>query len=396
MKKGDFLMSSMVLQSNYVPNGTFIPNLFIDKYMPAANGAYVKVYLYLLRCTSDNSIKEIDISSIADHLDNTESDIKRALYYWEKVNLVTLIRNDNKVTSIILNNIFAVNNDNYQQEESAITVDSTNEEDSTSSLKANHSEHTQELEDLKDLSNDNTLEYQFEKPTYSDAQIKQLTDTDDVKWLLNIIELYLQRLIKPMDLQLILYLYESLDFSRELILYLYEYCVSKNKTHPSYVEAVALAWAKDGVDSLEKAEAATIFHNENYNSVKKAFGLDRALGHVEKQYVTKWTKEYKLPIDIIVEACNRTLLTIQKPDFKYTDKIIENWHNNKVTSLSEVNNLDEEHAKKTSKSSNSGDNINKDYKGSKNSNNNRFNAFPQRTYSKEDYSSLEQKLLHKK
>ena len=53
---------------------------------------------------------------------------------------------------------------------------------------------------------------QFDKPTYSDAQIKQLTDSKDVKWLLNIIELYLERLIKPMDLQLILYLYESLDF----------------------------------------------------------------------------------------------------------------------------------------------------------------------------------------
>ena len=29
---------------------TLVPNEFIDYYMPRANGAFVKVYLYLLRC----------------------------------------------------------------------------------------------------------------------------------------------------------------------------------------------------------------------------------------------------------------------------------------------------------------------------------------------------------
>ncbi|NLJ89354.1 MAG: DnaD domain protein [Clostridiales bacterium] len=379
-------MSSIILQSNFVPNGTFIPNIFIDKYMPAANGAYVKVYLYLLRCMNDNSIKEINITTIADHLENTESDIERALCYWEKVKLVSLTRNNNRISSIILNDIFTVDKNEYSQEESLATLDPVSS--ATDSVSSNNLDYPQESSVLEPLNDDKAIDHQFVKPTYSDAQIKQLTSTDEVKWMLNIIELYLQRLIKPMDLQLILYLYESLDFSPELILYLYEYCVSKNKTHPSYVEAVALAWAKEGIDSLEKAEAATVFFNENYNAVKKAFGLDRALGHVEKQYVTKWTKDYELPIDIIVEACNRTLLTIQKPDFKYTDKILENWHKNKVTNLREVNNLDEEHAKKVSKSKKPIDNIKQD--------NNRFNAFPQRTYSKEDYSSLEQKLLHKR
>lgn len=386
-------MSSIILQSNYVPNGTFIPNLFIDKYMPAANGAYVKVYLYLLRSMSDNTMKEINISTIADHLDNTESDIKRALYYWEKVKLVSLTRSNNRITSIILNDIFAISNDEYLKEEPAITVDSVINNEDTLTHNPNNLEYPQDTDTYYETSEDNEVEYQFEKPTYSDAQIKQLTSDDEVKWMLNIIELYLQRLLKPMDIQLILYLYESIGFSTELILYLYEYCVSKNKTHPSYVEAVALAWAKEGIDSLEKAETATVFFNENYNAVKKAFGLNRALGHVEKQYVTKWTKEYELPIDIIVEACNRTLLSIQKPDFKYTDKILENWHNNKVTTIKDINNLDEVHAKKLSKSKKANDNTNLNHANKQG--NNRFNAFPQRTYSKEDYSSLEQKLLRK-
>ena len=248
-------MSNIVLRSNYEPNGTFIPNLFIDNYMPAANGAYVKVYLYLLRCTSvryisDGGLKELDISSIADHLDNTENDILRALSYWEKMDIVTLIRdNHDQITSIILNDIYSSHNDNLSEDEPAATIEQVHHQPS-------NSDYEDKLEELKDLNDDNIKQYQFEKPTYSDLQIKQLTNTDDVKWMLNIIELYLQRLIKPTDLQLILYMYESLDFSTELILYLYEYCVSKNKTHPSYVEAVALSWAKNGIDTLEKAEAS--------------------------------------------------------------------------------------------------------------------------------------------
>lgn len=35
-----------------LPGVTLIENTFIDRYMPAANGEYVKVYLYLLRCAS--------------------------------------------------------------------------------------------------------------------------------------------------------------------------------------------------------------------------------------------------------------------------------------------------------------------------------------------------------
>ena len=197
--------------------------------------------------------------------------------------------------------------------------------------------------------------------------------------------------MKPMDLQLILYLYESVGFSAELIMYLYEYCVSKNKKNPSYIEAVALSWAEEGIDTVEKAEAATALYNSNYNAVNKAFGLNRAPGQVEKQYINKWLNKYGFSIDIIVEACNRTILQTQKPDFKYTDKILDNWHKKGAKELSQISHLDEEHQKTAaSKANNKPAAIN-----TKPSPGNRFNAFPQRTYTDEDYSSMEQRLLHK-
>jgi len=213
-----------------------------------------------------------------------------------------------------------------------------------------------------------------------------------VKWLLNIIEIYLERLIKPMDIQLILYLYESLGFTAELIMYLYEYCVSKGKKNPSYIEAVALSWAEEGIDTVEKAEASTALYNSNYSAINKAFGLNRAPGQVEKQFISKWLNKYNFSIDIVVEACNRTILLTQKPDFKYTDKILENWFKKGVKDMATINKLDEEHSKASAAKQNN----QKQKPQPKPSPTNRFNAFPQRTYSDEEYSSMEQRLLHKK
>ena len=73
-------MSQFILKTEIPAGMTGVPNLFLDYYMPAANGEYVKVYLYLLRALHHTS-RELSVSSLADALDHTESDILRALKY---------------------------------------------------------------------------------------------------------------------------------------------------------------------------------------------------------------------------------------------------------------------------------------------------------------------------
>ena len=73
-------MKDITLHINNNTTATCIPNSFIDELMPDANGEYVKIYLYLLRCI--NSAEDFSISKLADKLDHTEKDIKRALAYW--------------------------------------------------------------------------------------------------------------------------------------------------------------------------------------------------------------------------------------------------------------------------------------------------------------------------
>ena len=94
-------MNTISLTTERKFSATVVPNLFIDHYMPAANGSYVKVYLYLLRCLS-GAAKPFTLSTAADALDETEKDILRALSYWEKNNVISLIKEQDSLTGITL------------------------------------------------------------------------------------------------------------------------------------------------------------------------------------------------------------------------------------------------------------------------------------------------------
>ena len=355
-------MNKISLHAEGISDVTIIPNSFIDQFMPSANGDYVKVYLYLLRCFSGNC-PEVTISSIADRLDNTEKDIIRALTYWEKLNLLKLSRNSQKeITAINLIDISNAQNDN------TLIADSELDEIAVSI-------HTE----TKPAS----------RQSYSAEQIASFTSNNEIKYAMNIVELYLDRPLKPMELQLILYLYEELHFSSELIMYLYEYCVSKGKKNASYIEAVALTWAEEGIDTEQKAKEAAVTYNDHYNAVNKAFGLNRAPGQIERQYITKWIEVFGFSDEIITEACNRTILRTQKPDFKYTDKILETWFKKKAKNLADITRLDEEFSK-ASKNLDT-NKITTMIKPAPN----KFNQFPQRTYTEQDYAELERKLLNK-
>ncbi|HWT73362.1 MAG TPA: DnaD domain protein [Mobilitalea sp.] len=358
-------MSKISLHAEGISDVTIVPNIFIDQFMPSANGAYVKVYLYLLRCYM-GKCPEVTISSIADRLENTEKDIVRALTYWEKLNLLTLTRNVQKeVTSIYLVDLSKIQTD-------AIPEPSYSDSELDEIAVSIHTEKKPAI-----------------RQNYSSDKIAELTNNDEIQWALHIVEIYLDRPLKPMDLQLILYLYEELHFSPELIMYLYEYCVSKGKKNASYIETVALTWAEEGIDTEEKAKEATATYNDHFNTVNKAFGLNRAPGQIERQYITKWVEVFGFSDEIIAEACNRTILRTQKPDFKYTDKILETWYKKDVKNHNDIARLDEEFTKSNKASETS--KVAAMIKPSTN----KFNQFPQRTYSAKDYAELEKKLLNK-
>lgn len=378
----------LTLTSTVKTEYTLVSNDFIDHYMPQANGSYVKVYLYLLRLLNSGS-SNITLTMIADCLDETEKDIERALKYWEKQKLMQLTRD----SALAITEISLLEPAIPAKVPTASAVPAPQQETSPAGTPPFSSAPAECSAALQPPEKTSGRRLRFEKPNYSAAQVAELAALPDVQRIGARLEQILGRLLKTTDEQFILYLYESVGFSADLIIYLYEYCVSQNKKNSSYIEAVALSWAEEGIDTVEKAEASSAAYNSSYNAVNRAFGLNRAPGNIEKQYMQRWFTTYGFDVPIIEEACNRTMLAVSKPDFKYADKILENWHRAGVTRKEDIAVLDSEFARK---------NAAKEVKrqsqepASGASLNNRFNAFPQRKYTASDYSSMEEKLLNSK
>lgn len=345
---------------------TPVPNEFIDYYMPRANGTFVKVYLYLLRCLNAPEAG-FGIHVIADALDETEKDIIRALRYWEKEHVLSLTWGaQEELRGIKLNRL---------------TSPSANTGSGVCRISENFTEESVSRSSVQ--SNNTAASRTASVPEYTPAQLESFAGRTDTGWLLHAAEGYLERLLKPADVQLIFYLHEELGFSNELILHLYEYCVSRGKKAPSYIQKVAFSWHEEGIDSVEKAEERSLQFDSCFTAVNRAFALNRAPGISERRYLNRWSN-FGFSSELIEEACSRALLSTSHPDFKYADKILERWHQSNVHTMSDVKKLDEVHNAKAQKGQ---------APDMTRTPANRFNSFPQRDYSGGDLAALESALL---
>lgn len=406
-------MDHILLCTNHIPPITTIYNSFIEDYMPAANGSYVKVYLYIAKCLQAKE-SNFSISSLADQLENTEKDILRALMYWEKKGLMSL--NRDKATGEILGLEMLIpfaerDFDTYENaaKESAASLGVDSDLSETGALDRRNSDFSE-----TDAANTSTYESSgTDAPSNVNSdvhrasnsaqennssavkpiqvppeQIKELSANEDFVWVCNVVESYLERPMKPTEIQLITYLYGTLHFSRELILHLYDYCISMGKTACNYIQTVALSWHEQGIKTPEQAQNASVRYLASYNAVSKALGLGRGLAEIEKKYVDHWQNDWNMDLSVILEACNRTVLKLHHADFKYTEGILSHWNEQNVRTLQGVEQSDLHYAqtkeqKEKKKPSTSG----------KQTPRNQFQNFKQRDVSSEELQELERKLL---
>ncbi len=380
-------MSNISLSMSRGAKSTVISNRFIDEFMPEANGSYVKVYIYLLRLISDSS--EISLQLIAERLDETEKDIRRALKYWEEAGVLSVKYNAlNQITDIIiLNTETGVERekpaDIIQLFTGAAPVNTTSAELMSDYPAPNGpSVTTVSPEPVR-----HETPVVESRPTYSTTQVNMLLKNEELKLLIKSLDEKLHRPLSPSDVQLVLFFYECLNFGVDLISYLYDYCISHNKTANGYIEKVALNWAQEGIRSVEQAQERSVVRNEHNFVVMKAFGLSRNPAPAELTYIGRWFNDFGFAPELVEEACNRTILAINKADFKYADRILESWNNQGVRSLRDLSAVDESRKNSFTRPVQP--------QRPRPAQNNTFTHFPQRNYSSEELSSLEEIILNK-
>ena len=341
-------MSMISLHNASRPEVTVLSNYFIDNFMGQANGEFVKVYIYLLRTAGDPSAS-FSLERMADRLLCTERDIFRALKYWEKEQLLTLTFTENGQISGI-----------------TLTEPEDTRNESAASQAAPSSFHQ--------LTRD---------------RVATLKQNEEIRQLLFITEKYLGKTLTPTEMQKILFFYDELKMSAELIEYLVEYCVSRGRRSIRYIETVALAWHKDGITTAEMAKEHSSRFTREYYTILKAMGISgRNPVDEEIAFMDTWHKTYGFDLAIIQEACSRTVLSTGQPSFQYADKILSGWKNKNVHTLDDIRALDARHKQRQLEKAAA----RKDKKQQpKTQTPNRFNNFHQRDY---DFDEYEKRLLN--
>ena len=361
----------ITLQNSRNAEVTVLTNNFIDNYMPEANGEFVKVYIYLLRLLSDASVP-FSLEQMADHFFCTERDIVRALKYWEKVNLLTLTYRSNEDITDITLNVPPVKSDVSDSSKPAVQTVSVAKDTVAQS---------------SDVSAPSTKPAARSASSLSPDRVKELKQNDEIVQLLYIAEQYLGKTLTPTEMKKILFFYDELKFSPDLIEYLIEYSVSRGHKSIRYIETVARAWADEGITTVTMAKEANSRYAKEYFTIFKSMGISgRNPVDTEISLMNTWLNDYGFSMDIIQEACSRTVLSTGQPSFQYADKILSGWKDKNVRTLADVRLLDAQHQrqkleKKTQKKA----------AAPKPAATNRFNNFHQREY---DFSEYEKKLLN--
>lgn len=328
-------MSTFMLKNKpfkYTP----ISNVFIEKYMPAARGEFVKVYLLMLKYSISGEYG-VSSSIMASSLQLLESDILNALNYWNEEGLIKLIPIDKL--------------GNFHIEFVDIADESTSK--------------SKEVNLLEALNNNNN------------------------KDMMNEIQSVLGRPLSPKEMSTYLSWEDDFKFSSEVIVFLIEYCASKGKTDHRYIEKVAMAWNDLKIKSIDQAQNQVkqtedkwikIRHILNYLGIKNA-----EIMKPQEEMLEKWINTYGFSTEIIEKACKVCFSRLNRADFKYIDGILSSWNKNNLKTIQAIDANEAQFKNNSNKKPTFNNNNNNPSKG-----NLKFNNFEPGNY---DYDSIEKKLL---
>lgn len=360
------IMKELKLTKYVQTNATVLDNEFIDHYMVRANGEYVKVYLLLLRHMNQSS-GYLSVSELADLLECTEKDILRALRYWKSEGLLDYLDDTPDDPSPKSTAPSPAASSGLHDVQSGYM---------TSSIPANSVSDSAAL-----ASTTNIQQYRSRK------------ERAEFKELLFVAEQYLGKTLSATDIDQITYFYDTLNMSAELIEYLIEYCVENGHKSMHYINKVALSWHEENITTVNLAKTSSFLYNKNCYCVLNAYGIKgRGPAASEIAYIRKWSEEYGFALEVILEACDRTMNSIHQPSFDYTDSILKRWKDKNVRQLKDIDAVDADYRKEKERAKELAKERKRQQQAQKpvSSQNNKFNNFDGRSY---DMNDLERRLV---
>lgn len=287
---------------------TPIENIFINDYMPGADGNFVKVYLMSYKLARESGgVRSFDFHLVADLLGLIESDVLRAWDYWEKVGIILKEYEEDGSFNIVFLN-------------------------------------------LKEL---------YIQNIYSAPKIEERIDQnsilDDSKIadLLSKAEYYLRGQISVAKKQDIASWRDTYNMPVELIEEAFWYATEIKKVNKlSYIEAIVRNWSENNIRTMEDIQKSYFEYDEKYYrflKVKDRIGIsNKSFNNTDFELVNNWFDKYEMDMDLVMAACDKCV-NINNPNLGYVNKILLNWNEKGIKSVDDIEVLDkrEKKVKKT-------------------------------------------------
>ena len=315
-------MKTITISTENSETYSSISNFFIDYYMTEANGEFVKVYLYLVRLL--NRGRDISVAEIADHFNLTENDICRAIKYWVGKDVIKFSYDGSGNLSGLVLLPLKAPSDFKKKDNDAIEL-----------LKENAAKSAPAAV-LDSMPVETSVPA---KPAFTRAIADKLANDSDWADLVYHTEtVFNLGAISQSESESLSYIYTELGFNVDLLDYLIDYCASMGKKSLRYMEAVAIAWYKDGIRTKEQAKEQNNATSAISRIVFKALGIKRpSPTTVENTYFTSWTKDLGFDEKMIQIACDKAITNRpSSANYSYINGILENWHKNGIKTPEDV------------------------------------------------------------
>lgn len=288
---------------------TSIENIFINDYMPMANGTYVKVYLLGYKYANDrDSNLEITNNTLSRQLSIPLSDVLNAWDFWEDKGIIKKhFNSDNmhdynveflSLKQLYINNII---------KPSAVS-------------KSNDSSYLQPA--------NSTVE-----------ELAEAKNTPVINEMFNKIRTVMRRYITPNEYKRIYDWMNTYNMTPDVIVKAFEYSTEKkNKRTLSFIEGIIRNWYDDGVTNIQSLDRYLSTKDENfyrYNRIFRELGLRGLPSIPQKKLINKWFYEFEYDLDIVLKACEETI-KIKEPNLKYVDGILSKWYVDNVKTIEDI------------------------------------------------------------
>lgn len=290
-----------------------VPSSVVDDYILLAGSASLKVLLYLLRHSGEDSSRD----NIESALKLSPDDVNDALLFWEQAGLIKIDSG-----SITPAQEIRAKKDSSVKKKTEVTHTIIENNDNKSSKADSGSTHVV-MSKVKEI-----------KPGKSNRLsageiASRINDSAEIAYLFQSAEQRFKRPLNHTEQRSLISMHDYIGLSVDVILMIIEYCQSIERCNVRYIETIAADWADRGITTHAQAEEVIIELKQRFSyekQIKHKFGIERALIPREKEFAFRWLGELGMSIDMVDIAYQRAVENTGKCSFAYINTIIESWN----------------------------------------------------------------------